>query len=219
MRKWAYPTLTCTSCHVYRGQVQRSVHIQNKLFPQLGSRDVEFSNPCTQQHQRRPAEADQEIFAAPACPAGICHGEIRPLFGWVPSPPKNVGSSGQQMSWHRFESFFLRHCEGKRRRGLPSTRACSSWKWNPGAAAPGATEGRAWVPQVARVPQWGIHIQTKSTFIYGINGVKGGGGSHYRCTVTLFSDLLRNFVVEKKMAAVHFSKQSVRNNSRPYHSW
>ena len=34
----------------------------------------------------------------------------------------------------------------KRRRGLPSTRACSSWKWNPGAAAPGAVEGRAWVP-------------------------------------------------------------------------
>ena len=50
------------------------------------------------EQQRRPAEADQEIFAAPACPAGICHGEVRPLFGWIPSPPKNVGRSGQQMS-------------------------------------------------------------------------------------------------------------------------
>ena len=64
-----------------------------------------------------------------------------------PRPPKNVGSSGQQMSWHRVESaFFLRNGEGKRRRGLPLTRACSSWKWNPSAAAPGAVEGRAWVP-------------------------------------------------------------------------
>ena len=79
-------------------EVTSAMHIQNKLFPQLGSRDVEFWNPCTQQHQRRSAEADQEIFAAPACPAGICHGEVRPLFGWVPSPPKNVGISGQQMS-------------------------------------------------------------------------------------------------------------------------
>ena len=128
-------------------EVTSAMHIQNKLFPQLGSRDVEFWNPCTQQHQRRPAEADQEIFAAPACPAGICHFQVCPLFGWVPGPPKNVGSSGQQMSWHRVESaFFLRHGEGKRRRGLPSTRACSTWKWNPGAAAPGAVEGRAWVP-------------------------------------------------------------------------
>ena len=80
-------------------EVTSDMHIQNKLFPQLGSRDVEFLNPCTQQHQRRPAqEADQEIFAAPACPAGICDGEVRPLFGWVTTPPKNVGSSGQQMS-------------------------------------------------------------------------------------------------------------------------
>ena len=37
----------------------------------------------------------------------------------------------------------------KRRRGLPSTRACSSWKWNPGAAAPGAAEGREWVLSIA----------------------------------------------------------------------
>ena len=162
-----------------RWQVRRSMHIQNKLFPQLGRRDVEFWNPCTQQHQRRPAEVDQEIFAAPACPTSICHGEVRTLFGWVPNPPKNVGSSGQQMSWHRIESaFFLRHGDGKRRRSLPSTRACSSWNWNPDAAAPGAVGGRAWVPQIARIPIWGIHghIQTKTTFICGINGVRGGGG-------------------------------------------
>ena len=61
-------------------EVTNAMHIQNKLFPQPGSRDVEFWNPCTQQHQRRPAEADQEIFAAPACPAGICHGEVRALY-------------------------------------------------------------------------------------------------------------------------------------------
>ena len=92
------PTLTCTRPAMFIEVTRRFVHIQNKLFPQLGSRDVEFWHPCTQQHQRRPAEADQEIFAAPACPADICHGEVRPSFGWVPSPPKNVGSSGQQMS-------------------------------------------------------------------------------------------------------------------------
>ena len=73
-------------------EVTSAMHIQNKLFPQLGSRGVEFWKPCTQQHQRRPAEADQEIFAAPACPAGICHGEVRPLFGWVPSPPKMLAA-------------------------------------------------------------------------------------------------------------------------------
>ena len=46
---------------------------------------MEFWNPCTQQHQRRPAEADKEIFAVPACPVGICHGEVRPLFGPQPT--------------------------------------------------------------------------------------------------------------------------------------
>ena len=62
----------------------------------------------------------------------------------------------QQMSWHRVESaFFLWHGEGRRRRGLPSTRACSGWKWNSGAAAPGAAEGRAWVPLTAHVPHMG----------------------------------------------------------------
>ena len=37
------------------------------------------SYPCTQQPQRRPAETDQEISAAPAFLTGICHGEVRPL--------------------------------------------------------------------------------------------------------------------------------------------
>ena len=67
-------------------EVTSAMHIQNKLFPQLGSRDVEFWNPSTQQHQRRPAEADQE-FAAPACPAGICHGEVRRPFIWLGPQP------------------------------------------------------------------------------------------------------------------------------------
>ena len=44
--------------------------------------------PLYTRHQRRPAEADQEIFAVPASPAAICHGEVRPLFGWVPQPAK-----------------------------------------------------------------------------------------------------------------------------------
>ena len=128
-------------------EVTSAMHIQNKLFPQLGSRDVEFWNPCTQQHQRRPAEADQEIFAAPACPAGICHCEVRPLFGWVPSPT--------QICWQQWPTDELTL---SRKRLLPPTwrrqtttglafdsRLCSSWKWNPGAAAPGAAEGHAWV--------------------------------------------------------------------------
>ena len=47
------------------------------------------------------------------------------------------------------------------------------------ASAPGAAKGRAWAPNFRRLralPIWGIHIQTKSTFICGINGVGGGGG-------------------------------------------
>ena len=68
-------------------EVTSAMHIQNKLFPQLGSRDVEFWNPCTQQHQRRPAEADHEIFAAPACPAGICQGRRSPPFIWLGPQP------------------------------------------------------------------------------------------------------------------------------------
>ena len=35
---------------------------------------------------------------------------------------------------------------------LPSTRACSSWKWNPTAATPGAAQGRAWSVDCARSP-------------------------------------------------------------------
>ena len=43
MHNWTNPTLTCTSCHfLLRWKVRRSVHVQNKLFPQLGSRNVEF---------------------------------------------------------------------------------------------------------------------------------------------------------------------------------
>ena len=34
---------------------------------------------CTQQHQRRPAEADQYSQRLAACRTGICHGEVRPL--------------------------------------------------------------------------------------------------------------------------------------------
>ena len=174
MHKWANPTLTCTSCHVYRG---------DKCDAWCTSKTSSFHNSAAamwsfgtlvnnREHQRRPAEAHQEIFAAPACPAGICHDEGRPLFGWVPSPPKNVGSSGKQMSWHRVESaIFLRHGESKRRRGLPSTRACSSWKWNSSAAAPGAAEGAREYRRLRAFPIWGIHIQTKSTFICGINGI------------------------------------------------
>ena len=61
---------------------------------------------CTQQHQRRPAEADQEIFAAclsrwhlrPRTAKSALYRRSNFFFSWVPSPPKNVGSSGQQMS-------------------------------------------------------------------------------------------------------------------------
>ena len=62
----------------------------NKLFPQLGSRDVEFWNPCTQQHQRRPAEADQEIFAAPACPRWHLPRRSPPFIRLGPQPTQKL---------------------------------------------------------------------------------------------------------------------------------
>ena len=67
-------------------EVTSAMHIQNKLFPQLGSRDVEFWNPWTQQHQRRPAEADQEIFAAPACPRWHLPRRSPPFIWLGPQP-------------------------------------------------------------------------------------------------------------------------------------
>ena len=71
------------------------------------------------------------------------------------SPPFiRLGPQPTQKCWQQWpideltpsRKCLLRHGEGKRRRSLPSTRACSSWKWNHGAAAPGASEVRAWVP-------------------------------------------------------------------------
>ena len=163
-------------------EVTSDMHIRNKLFPQLGSRDVEFLNHCTQQHQRRPAEADQEIFAAPACPAGICHDEVRPLFGWVTSPPKNVRSSGQQMSWHRVErAFFLRHGE-QTTMGLAFDSRMLKLKMKSRRGRAGRHRGARVSRRLRAFPIWGIHIQTKSTFICGFNGV-GGGGAGTRAPV------------------------------------
>ena len=131
------------------------VHIQNKLFPQLGSRDVEFWNPqCTQQHQRRPAEAEQEIFAAPACPTGICHGKVRPLSqkgtsslvgSTSPADPKMLAAVA-----NRWADTELKVPSSSGRVKANDDGAClrlahaQDRKWNPIAAAPGAAEGRAW---------------------------------------------------------------------------
>ena len=164
-----------------RWQVRRFVHIQNKLFPQLGSRDVEFWNPqCTQQHQRRPAEAEQEYFQRLVVP--LAFATAKSALYSVRSPPKNVGSSGQQMSWHRVESaFFLRHGEGKRRRSLLSTRACSRSKMKSLRGRAGRRGAWARVSREYRrlraFPIWGIHIQTKSTLTsFAVLMVLGGGG-------------------------------------------
>ena len=108
-------------------EVTNAMHVQNKLFLQLGSRDVKFRTlSCTQQLQHCPAEADQEMCAAPACPTGICHGEVRPFIAEAssslvgsPPQPQNVGRSGQQTSWHQGEStFVLRHAYGKGKQRL-----------------------------------------------------------------------------------------------------
>ena len=134
-----------------RWQVRRSVHIQNKLFPQLGSGDVEF---CTFVHnnisvvQLKPTKKylqRQLVLLAFATAKSALYRRSNFFSGWVPSPPKNVGSSGQQMSWHRVESsFFLRHGEGKRRRAclrLVHAQVENEIIWR--EAAPGASEGRA----------------------------------------------------------------------------
>ena len=109
--------------------------------------------------------------------------------GWVPSPPKNVGSSGQ-MSWHRIDSaFFLRHGarEGKRRRAclrLAHAQVENEIIWR--ETAPGAAKaGGACVNVDCARSLWGIPhshlIQTKSTFIAVILLImvsRGVGGGH-----------------------------------------
>ena len=171
-----------------RWQVRRSVHIQNKLFPQLGIKDVEFWNPSwyTTTSASSSMKPTKKYLQRLLVPLAFATAKSAPLFSWVPSPPKNVGSSGQQMSWHRVESdFFVRHGEGKRPR-LPSTRACStvnasSWKWNAGAAAPGAVEGRAWITvysvDCARSPYWESTFKWNRPSFAVLLVLRGGGGA------------------------------------------
>ena len=99
----------------------------------------------------------------------------------VPSAPKMLAAVANRWAdteWKVPSSSAM--VKGKRRRGLPSTRACSSWKWNRGAAAPEYRRLRAF-------PIWGIHGQTQSTFICGINGVGGRGGGGGAKTLFPFS--------------------------------
>ena len=80
------------------------MHIQNKVFPQLGSRDVEF---LSFEHnnisvvQLKPTKKYLQrllVLLAFVKAKSALYRRSNFFFGWVNSPTKNAGSSGQQMS-------------------------------------------------------------------------------------------------------------------------
>ena len=99
-----------------------------------------------------------------------------------PAHPKMLAAVANR--WTDTESkgaFFLRHGEGKRRRGLPSTSACStcsSWKWNFQRGRAGHRGGaRVSVVDCARSPYGESTFKRNRPFICGIIMVfRGGGG-------------------------------------------
>ena len=110
MHKWANPTLTFTSCHVYRGDKCHAHPKQALSTARQQGRGV-----------LEPLYTTTSASSSWSRPRNICSACLSrwhlprrsPPFIWLGhQPPKNVGSSGQQMSWHRVESaFFLRHGE------------------------------------------------------------------------------------------------------------
>ena len=139
--------------------------------------------PCARQHLHRPAEAGKEIFAAPACRTGICHGEVGPLsqkqlllrFGPQPTQKCWQQLPTDELTLSR-KYLFPPTCseKGKRQRAcFPLAHAQYKLKLKSFGGKP----RRA--PRRGARPLWGIHIQTKLTFICGINGVGEGVGFMY----------------------------------------
>ena len=151
-------------------EVTSAMHIQNKLFPQLGSRDVEFWNPCTSwSRPRNICSAGWSRWHLPRrSPPFIWLGPQPTQKCWQQWPTDELTLSRKRLlppAWWRqtttelaFDSRMLK-LKMKSRRGRAGRHG-------------GA---RVSTVDCARSPYGGIHIQTKSTFICGFNGVGGGG--------------------------------------------
>ena len=178
------PNLHAPPAMFTRWQVRRSVHIQNKLFPQLGSWDMEFRTVVHNNIsvvQLKTTKKYLQHLLVPlefATAKSALYRRSNFFFDWVPSPPKKVGSSGQQTTSRKCllpPTWYMVKANDDTT-SLPPARACSSWKWNHLAGNRAGRRGGERVAVDCACSIWGIHIQTKSTFICGINGVGGGGG-------------------------------------------
>ena len=142
---------------------------------------------CRQQHQRRPTEATKKylqrllVLLAFATPKSALYRRSN-FFFWGPRPTQKCW---QQWPTDLDELTPSRKCLlpptwwRQTTTGLPSARACSSWKWNHFAGNRAGRRGGACVNIDCARSLWGIHIQMILTFICGINGVGGGGGIWY----------------------------------------
>ena len=157
--------------------------------------------PYTRPPHCRPAEADQEISAAPACPSGICHGEVRPLSQKQLLP--RLGLQPYPKCWQQWPTDQLTPrrkclrpptwCGQTTTMTTPSPVMIIKLKmkiWRQTARNRAGRRGWARVNAALTLITRALSIgnphsifQTKSTFICGINGVRGGGGG---CNFFLF---------------------------------
>ena len=148
MHEWANPTRTCTFCHVYWGdKCDAPCTSKTSSFHSSAAGTWSFGTLVHNNISVVKLKLTKKYLQRLLVLLAFATAKSALYSVGSPAHPKMLAAVANRWADTGVESaFFPRHGEGKRRRGLPSTRACSSWKWNPGAAAPGAAEGGAWVP-------------------------------------------------------------------------
>ena len=181
MHKWANPTLTCTSCHVYRGdKCDAPCTSKTSFFHSSEAGTWSFGTlvhnnisvvqlkPTKKYLQRLLvplafATAKSALYSvgSPAHPKMLAAVANR----WADTESKVPSSSGTVTANDDGACLRLAHAQVETEIPTRPRRAPLG----------GAREYR----RLRAFPIWGIHghIQAKSTFICGINGVGGGGGS------------------------------------------
>ena len=158
-------------------QVRRCVHIKNKLFPQVGNRDVEFRtlvHNSSSVVQLKPTKKYLQcllVWLAFATAKSAIYRRSTSSSAGSPSPPQNVGNSGHATQDELTPS---RKCSSPTWWRQTTTefsfrmpKLKMKWEIISRKTAPGATEGRTFPLET--------HIETKLTSNCGINGVGGGG--------------------------------------------
>ena len=179
------PTLTCTSCHVYRGDTcdalctskTSSFHSSAAGTWSFGTlvhntiRVVQLK-PTKKYLQRLLvplafATAKSALYSvgSPALPKMFAAVANR----WADTEWKVPSSSGMVKANDEGPCLRLAHAQVENEIPARPRRA--------------PRRGAREYHRLRTFPIWGIHIQTKSTFICGINGVGGGGGCHKNNTL------------------------------------